>query len=248
MASKYSSKDDVLPPATQTMDDSSDKDARRNCSYCKARMSSLINDKHTLCSNCRGGECAIGAKCKECMTWSDEDFLRYVKHWKTLDAKSRQRKSKDGSSAKGNKNNREKENREDSVKGSGSESGSTILGEDNIGIDFAMNSGGSMSRSDIVDLVNSSMCAYGDSLRSEVSSHLKEAFSDISSLLERRLGPEEDNVTNSSFTAPSPAPVKPPQGARQIDPPALTPRSMHGLHGGEQLIPELESRQKFPFY
>ena len=32
MASKHSVKDDVGPPATQSLEDSSDKDARRNCS------------------------------------------------------------------------------------------------------------------------------------------------------------------------------------------------------------------------
>ena len=46
---------------------------------------------------------------------------------------------------------------------------------------------------------------------------------------------------------PSQAPVHLSFCLGRLDPSVLTPRSMHGLHGGEQLNPELESRQKFPF-
>ena len=247
MASKRANKDDVTPPSTPSKDELCDKDARRNCQFCKARMSSVLYDKHILCSACRGGECALGSKCKECMTWTDDDFARYLKHRKSLDTKNKNRKSKDGSLSKSKSfKEKEREQRDDLLLGSGSETGSVVLGDENIGLDLGLGSGGPISRSEILDLVNSSIDSFGNSFRSEVSGHLKSAFEDISALLDRRLGSEDVNVTNRSFTAPSPAPVSQSQVLRHPDPPALPPRSMHGLHGGEQHGPERESSPNSP--
>ena len=238
---------DVIP-GTPSSDDS-DKDSRRNCSYCKSRMSSLFFDKHSLCSSCRGGDCDIGAKCKECMVWPDDEFAKYLKHRKTLDAKSKHRKDKkkDGT-GKGSKGD---SSRPVNVDESNNKPKGALLGHDNDSADVAMDPGVLLSRDQVVDLVKSSVGDFGDVLKAEVASHLRDAFSDINAILERRLGPEGDvqdqDATNPLISdVPTLAPVRPLLGQKHQDPPALTSQRMQLLHGREQLGSEQECRPISP--
>ena len=70
------------------------EDARRSCPQYATRMSSLIYDKHSVCSSYRKSDCSYDIKCVECILWPDEDFAKYIKHKKSLDYKSRNCKSK----------------------------------------------------------------------------------------------------------------------------------------------------------
>ena len=55
-------------------------------------MSSLANDRHTLCSSCRGNDCEESKKCNECAEWPKDVFDKYVKHQKALVSKSKKAK------------------------------------------------------------------------------------------------------------------------------------------------------------
>ena len=76
-------------PSTPSTSASADVAARRSCSHCTRRMSSLQFDKHTLCVACRDVKCSLENRCKECRSWSKEFMLGYVKHQRTLVSKGR---------------------------------------------------------------------------------------------------------------------------------------------------------------
>ena len=47
-------------------------------------MSSLLYDQHELCVTCRGQECDSSDKCIECSSWTDDVFVKYIKHRRSL--------------------------------------------------------------------------------------------------------------------------------------------------------------------
>ena len=217
----------------------------RTCTICKTRMSALQHDKHTLCVSCRGGECAEGNKCNECLPWSEEEFSRYLKHRKTLDvkAKSKSKMAKLKSKGKGECDNN-------------SESGASAISDDAATLSqsvsckkgevVAKSSGESLSKHDIVSLINESIGSFSQTFKEEVSLAMTGAFKEIASTLDRRLGPEEDDdidvTTNPSFSDnPSLAPVEQSLGRGRPDPPALTPYQRTGSPRGEHVGPEQES-------
>ena len=63
------------------------------CVACPRRMSKKTADRHTLCVNCRGFDCDIDTRCKECLEWLEEEVRLYAKYRKSL-------KSKDSSKSK----------------------------------------------------------------------------------------------------------------------------------------------------
>ena len=71
-----------------------DEESQRTCPTCNARMSSISNDKHSVCVSCRGVDCTFEKRCDECFSWDEEVKTKYVKHRKSLLSKSRSR-SKD---------------------------------------------------------------------------------------------------------------------------------------------------------
>ena len=56
-------------------------------------MSSLLYDKHSSCSECRGHACDFDKQCNECKEWPTEFFETYVKHQKSLVSKSKKKES-----------------------------------------------------------------------------------------------------------------------------------------------------------
>ena len=48
-------------------------EVRRKCVACPRRMSKKTADRHTLCVNCRGFDCDIDTRCKECLEWPEEE-------------------------------------------------------------------------------------------------------------------------------------------------------------------------------
>ena len=66
---------------------------RRSCTKCHGRMSSFSLDKHLFCTKCRGSECSMNTRCNECMQWTEEDMLKYIKLRKSFSSKSKQSKS-----------------------------------------------------------------------------------------------------------------------------------------------------------
>ena len=72
--------------------DSSVMDSCRSCPFCSSWMSSLLSDQHKLCVTCRGQENEFHNKCVECLSWQDDIFEKYVKHCRSLLAKSKARK------------------------------------------------------------------------------------------------------------------------------------------------------------
>ena len=51
-------------------------------------------DTHVLCIKCRGVECNVDSRCDVCVLWSDDQFEKYLKHCKTLLAKSKSKRDK----------------------------------------------------------------------------------------------------------------------------------------------------------
>ena len=86
-----------------SQDSSSDKDSRRTCQICKTRISSISYDKHTLCVSCRGVDCTDKDKCNECITWSKEEFAKYLKHRKSLISKAISKSKNKGSKSESSK-------------------------------------------------------------------------------------------------------------------------------------------------
>ena len=238
-----------VPPSSP----STDAAKIRACVMCKSRMSSLQNDKHSLCVSCRGGDCSEGNKCNECLPWSEEEFARYLRHRKTLDVKAKSKskmaklkvkgKSESGNSSDSNVSNvslsEGKPTPSQSVSG-------------NKGEGIAKETGDSLSRSEIVALISQSVGSFSELFRSEVANAMTGAFKEISSTLDRRLGPEEEfideeNATNPFISeSPSLAPVQQSLGKGRSDPPSLTPTQGTCDSWGEQIGSERESMPSNP--
>ena len=81
------------PRSSGSSTTSSGESTRRSCSKCHGRMSSLSLDKHLFCMKCRGSECTLDTRCNECISWTKEEMIRYVKLRKSLSSKSKCSKS-----------------------------------------------------------------------------------------------------------------------------------------------------------
>ena len=166
--------------ATPSSDESSNQDARRKCNICKARMSSFKHDKHSLCVTCRGGDCSYGNKCQECLKWAKEEFDSYIKHRKALEAKSRHRKRL-----------REAKDLKSSVKSSGTESERDpdpdsivpsrpkVLVEGKGDVEVAKDTEGTLSKSEITNLISKVVGEFATQFRSEFAVSMSNAFEDI---------------------------------------------------------------------
>ena len=55
-------------------------------------MSSLTNDKHTICVTSRDDDCSVAVRCDECGEWSTELMNGYIRHKHSLISKSRKPK------------------------------------------------------------------------------------------------------------------------------------------------------------
>ena len=78
-------------PLTPTTSTNADVSARRSCPRCARRMSSLQFAKHSLCVVCRDVNCSLDTRCEECISWSLEFMLGYVKHQRSWFRKGRRR-------------------------------------------------------------------------------------------------------------------------------------------------------------
>ena len=83
--------------------DSADLDSRRSCPNCNCRMSNLNCDRHNICVTCPDVIFVLLVLSKivilkisvlRCSLWSDDIFERYLKHRKSLIAKSKCKKSR----------------------------------------------------------------------------------------------------------------------------------------------------------
>ena len=80
-------------PAVSTAPPSSDSSVqhpskgRRKCVACPRWMSAKIADRHTICIVCRGFDCSIESRCKECIEWPEEEVRLYAKMRKSLKSK-----------------------------------------------------------------------------------------------------------------------------------------------------------------
>ena len=84
-----------VPPVHPSSSESSVEtsiDGRRKCISCPRRMSKTSADRHTLCITCRGFDCDLNNRCKECLEWSEEEVVKYAKYRKSL--KSRESSSR----------------------------------------------------------------------------------------------------------------------------------------------------------
>ena len=84
-----------VPPSGSSSSSEGAVDVRRKCLCCHRRMSRKSLDNHTFCSICRGFDCDLDTRCKECINWPESDMVAYVKHRKML--KSKHAKPKTGS-------------------------------------------------------------------------------------------------------------------------------------------------------
>ena len=78
-----------LPPTLSAMSTSA---ALRSCLNCRSRMSSLKNDSHTICSQCRAVSCSVETWCSECKDWSVDAMQDHLKYQRSLARKSSSRK------------------------------------------------------------------------------------------------------------------------------------------------------------
>ena len=87
---------DIITTMSHQSDSSQEsQDAeRRSCLSCNTRMSSIVFDKHSVCSGCRGQECDASVRCEECSSWSPEFIEKFAKHQKSLVSKSKARKQR----------------------------------------------------------------------------------------------------------------------------------------------------------
>ena len=86
-----------VPPVPPSSSDSSVEthvDGRRKCSSCPRRMSKKLADQHTICIACRGFDCDINNRCEECLEWSEDDIVAYVKYRKSLKSRDSSSKTK----------------------------------------------------------------------------------------------------------------------------------------------------------
>ena len=73
------------PPSSGSSSDTATD--RRTCMTCHRWMSKKTFDRHTVCVACRGSDCDIDHRCKECTEWPEEELLLYVKHRRSLKSK-----------------------------------------------------------------------------------------------------------------------------------------------------------------
>ena len=64
----------------------------RNCTSCRKRISDKRIDRHTICVSCRSVKCDLLHRCDECRDWSEAEMADYIKHRKSLEAKSKKSK------------------------------------------------------------------------------------------------------------------------------------------------------------
>ena len=81
-----------MPPSSSESSVETPVDGRRKCRSCPRRMSKKSADRHTLCIACRGFDCDLNNRCKECLEWSEDEVIRYAKYRKSL--KSRESSSR----------------------------------------------------------------------------------------------------------------------------------------------------------
>ena len=81
------------PRSSGSSSTSSGDSTRRSCNKCHCRMSSLSLDKHLFCMKCRGSECTMDTRCNECMSWTEEEMIKYCKLRKSLSSKSKRCRS-----------------------------------------------------------------------------------------------------------------------------------------------------------
>ena len=49
--------------------------------------------KIPFCMKCRGSECTLDTRCSECISWTEEEMIKYIKLRKSLSSKSKRSKS-----------------------------------------------------------------------------------------------------------------------------------------------------------
>ena len=81
------------PRSSGSSSTSSGDSTRRSCSKCHGSMSSLSLEKHLFCMKCRGSECTLDMRCSECISWTEEEMIKYIKLRKSLSSKSKRSKS-----------------------------------------------------------------------------------------------------------------------------------------------------------
>ena len=190
------------------MTDNSDhhEDARRSCPKCNTRMSSLFYDKHSICHSCRKTDCSIDKKCSECSLWSDDEFARFIRHKKSLDSKSKNRKAK--------------KSEEGLARASSSESVVSPSGAENL------SSRASLDESRILELISSQMNVFAQSF----ASSMENSFIQLDNRIDEKIA-----CSNRSLADPSPqAPVQLPLSQGRPDPSCLTPQMRYGNLGGER--------------
>ena len=80
-------------PSTPSTSATTDVSVRCTCPRCTRWMSSLKNDKHSLCVACRDVKCSVAVRCSECQSWSKDFMLGYVKHQRSLVSKGKKESS-----------------------------------------------------------------------------------------------------------------------------------------------------------
>ena len=167
-----------------------DPDSRRTCPTCGARMSTLLHDKHSVCVPCRGNECTFDKRCNECSSWDDEVMNRNVKHMKSLVKKSRSRA----------KCRRSLDAKTSDVK---SRSSSGISGATPLGSGESIPAS-SVSEARVEELISSHMSRMSSSF----AAYMEASFVNIEKMIDARLASNaSQNMSNFSFSAPSPVPV-----------------------------------------
>ena len=81
------------PPLSDSSQESTEE-PRRSCPKCSSRMSTLVYDKHSICSGCRKQNCDVELRCNECESWSVEEMQKYLKHRYSLLQKQKSRAKK----------------------------------------------------------------------------------------------------------------------------------------------------------
>ena len=188
-------------------------ETRRSCPHCSTRMSSILHDKHSFCSTCRGIECSPDNKCDECRLWTEEEFVKYFKHCKSLKSKSKARKSK----AKG-----DDEDRAFSV----DSNLSAVLGAENV------NSGDRLDEAKVRELISSEFARLTDTIAASMQDSVLALDAHIDERIARQANPSLSDI-------PSQAPVQPSLSHGQQDSSCLTPHRRYGHLEGERREPEL---------
>ena len=69
-----------------------DSAALRSCPKCRRRMSSLKDDSHTICSQCREVNCSVDTRCSKCKSWSVESMQEHLEYQRSLAGKRSNKK------------------------------------------------------------------------------------------------------------------------------------------------------------